>query len=782
METTEAARLGEAKEGVKQHAFYMKRSLDARDLRVALQHAATMLGELRTSSLGPKSYYELYMAVTDQLRHLEDYFASEQKAGKRMQDIYELVQHAGNVLPRLYLLVAVGSVYIASQEAAAKDVLKDLVEMCRGVQQPMRGLFLRNYLSQTSKDKLPDVGSVYEGAGGTVSDAVSFILSNFGEMNKLWVRMQHQGPVRERERRERERSELRILVGTNLVRLSSLEGVTLEVYSETVLPTVLEQVVNCKDAISQQYLMDCITQVFPVEYHVATLPLFLKHCGWLSAAADVNQVLLTLMERLGAHAAADDESEEVSVVGHVAAHVAELMQKEGEDAPATEEMLLLYQGLVRLALRVYPQRLAYVDKAFEQCGQLLERVPGSQSSKRATLLSELSMLPLQHHADVLVPLQLASWPTLTAHLSHANQKKVVGVLVDKITEQESVVADVGTTNALLTFVAPLMRDAPGEVADDVELAIDEDLALELTPLSRVVHALHHDHTDDLGRILNTAYKHAAAGSARRSPFTLVPLVFECLKLARRIAVATAAEEQLEVSAHKLLSFVARMVEAVKPHAAALALRLFLQCAQTADACGEEADAYEFLTQAFVVYEEELPDSRAQSAAVTLIAATISSTSGFSSEHYETLAASATQKAAKLLKKTDQSRAVCLCSRLFWPLTGADENRNPKRVLECLQRALKIADACKVSNTHTPLFVEILEAYLWHFDQKNELVTTEYLTSLVQLIDQHLAEESRAGEVASEAHRTRYANVQRHIAAKVAEGAEGYAELALQESA
>ena len=29
-----------------------------------------------------------------------------------------------------------------------KDILKDLVEMCRGVQHPLRGLFLRNYLLQ----------------------------------------------------------------------------------------------------------------------------------------------------------------------------------------------------------------------------------------------------------------------------------------------------------------------------------------------------------------------------------------------------------------------------------------------------------------------------------------------------------------------------------------------------------------------------------------------------------------------------------------------------------
>jgi hypothetical protein len=35
---------------------------------------------------------------------------------------------------RLFLLISVGSVYIRSKEVAARDILKDLVEMCRGVQ------------------------------------------------------------------------------------------------------------------------------------------------------------------------------------------------------------------------------------------------------------------------------------------------------------------------------------------------------------------------------------------------------------------------------------------------------------------------------------------------------------------------------------------------------------------------------------------------------------------------------------------------------------------------
>lgn len=56
-----------------------------------------------------------------------------------------------------YLLITVGTVYIRINEYARKIILRDLVEMCRGVQHPLRGLFLRNYLLQCTKNLLPDV-------------------------------------------------------------------------------------------------------------------------------------------------------------------------------------------------------------------------------------------------------------------------------------------------------------------------------------------------------------------------------------------------------------------------------------------------------------------------------------------------------------------------------------------------------------------------------------------------------------------------------------------------
>lgn len=98
--------------------------------------------------------------------------------------------------------------------------------------------------------------------------------------------------------------------------LSQIEGVDLEIYKDTVLPRVLEQVVslstgpfsrvhkffllkyfplrhavkmflqivNCKDDLAQFYLVDCIIQVFPDEYHLQTLETLLGACPQLQVS------------------------------------------------------------------------------------------------------------------------------------------------------------------------------------------------------------------------------------------------------------------------------------------------------------------------------------------------------------------------------------------------------------------------------------------------------------------------------------------------------------------
>jgi hypothetical protein len=125
--------LEDAMKEVQKQAFYMKRAMDGDSLKLALDHATEMLRELRTGLLSPKNYYELYMKILDELRELEEYLMSLQRSGRSIVEIYEQVQQCANIVPRLYLLCCVGGVYITSKEAPAKDILKDLIEMIKGL-------------------------------------------------------------------------------------------------------------------------------------------------------------------------------------------------------------------------------------------------------------------------------------------------------------------------------------------------------------------------------------------------------------------------------------------------------------------------------------------------------------------------------------------------------------------------------------------------------------------------------------------------------------------------
>ncbi|GAA5969329.1 hypothetical protein JCM21900_002813, partial [Sporobolomyces salmonicolor] len=94
--------LAEALATVHTQLGQLRRCLDADQIMDALKAASTMLAELRTSSLSPKQYYELYMAVFDALRHLSSYLYDAHVSGKHhLADLYELVQYAGNIVPRL---------------------------------------------------------------------------------------------------------------------------------------------------------------------------------------------------------------------------------------------------------------------------------------------------------------------------------------------------------------------------------------------------------------------------------------------------------------------------------------------------------------------------------------------------------------------------------------------------------------------------------------------------------------------------------------------------------
>eukprot|EP00004_Rigifila_ramosa_P005226 TRINITY_DN1569_c0_g1_i1.p1 TRINITY_DN1569_c0_g1~~TRINITY_DN1569_c0_g1_i1.p1 ORF type:complete len:786 (+),score=230.87 TRINITY_DN1569_c0_g1_i1:37-2394(+) len=727
----------DAKKVVKEQAFHMKRCLDQAKLMEALKHSSTMISELRTGLLTPRNYYELYMLVTDQLRDLEAFIYEEHTRGRKMMELYEVVQYAGNILPRLYLLITVGSVYIRSKEAPAREILKDLVEMCRGVQHPMRGLFLRNYLSQMAKDKLPDEDS----DDGNVHDSIDFILQNFTEMNKLWVRLQHQGPVRDREKRERERQDLRILVGTNLVRISQLESVTVSIYSKEVLPKLLDQVINCKDQIAQQYLMESIIQVFPDEFHLSTLESLLEGTTQLQNGVDVKDIYVSLIDRLAnfAKRAPGQIPDDIAIFEIFSKSVAGIIT--ARPKMALSDVLSLNLSLLNLSLKVYPERHDYVDNVFSNVVGTFTKLEIQKLDQPACvkLVVELLTVPVDLYESIVQVLNLENHPKLLKFLDYATRKtvsvRVVSSILKHVNDSLSDPADV---NKLLDLISPLISDQEDQPSAEAE--DKDDFEEEQNLVSRLIHFFRNDDTDVLFQTLLVARKHFGHGGPQRIRHTLVPLIFRGLHLAQRIRARELKGAPGAVPSKKILQFVFETCTALsqhQPHANTV-LRLFLQCAQAADNCGFDAIAYEFFTQAFVIYESEISDSKMQFQAINLIIASLQNSANFSAENYDTLITKAVQYAAKLLKKPDQCRAVYLCSHLFWTGKEGSGYREGKKVLECLQRSLKIANACVDTVAQLQLFVEILNEYLSYFENKTEDVTANYLSVLISLINTRIA--------------------------------------------
>lgn len=183
------------------------------------------------------------------------------------------------------------------------------------------------------------------------------------------------------------------------------------------------------------------------------------------------------------------------------------------------------------------------------------------------------------------------------------------------------------------------------------------------------------------------------------------------------------------------------------------VKIYLEAALTVDAFAKGENAteyapitYEFLSQSYTLYEEGVTESKAQQRCISSMVGTLLALRSLSKEDYESLITKTAQFSAKVMKKPDQCQLVALCAHLFFPASHGDDMKysNPQRALECLQRSLKLADACTSANpSNVGLFVDLLEHYVYFFENKNPVIKDAYITGLIALIKEHV---SNAGSV------------------------------------
>jgi len=679
-------------------------------------------------------------------------------------------------------------------EAPAKDVLRDLVEMLKGVQHPMRGLFLRNYLTAVSKNKLPDIGTPYEGAGGTVKDCCDFILLNFAETNRLWVRLQTQkehAQGKNKKAREAERMDLRILVGANLVRLSQLEGLDVLEYKDHVLPTILEEVVNCKDTIAQTYLMDCIINVFPDEFHLATLQQFLATCTSLKEKVKVRLIIEALSDRLCAHLSSGGAMPADVPVFRIFNDACSSIIEDRSKMPL-EEALKLQTSLTNFLMKAYPSRLDYLAHTMETCAGLIEKTDflatregskeaaeGKRSTDETTLQIE-TLLRAPLSTPALTVLEIPAYVKLLSYLPWGNWREVASTLTRSVVKSGAQLGEVERLDQLYQAIVPLLVDKKGVPPptneDGAVLPPGAAFVEEQQLIARCVHLIKHEDTDQLLRLYVNARTHLADGGPQRIQFTMPPLVMGALALTRRVRareLGAAADpptaDAPQYSSRKILLYILEIITTIGSAGhAEEALQLYLLAAKAADECNLPAGAahiaYEFFKEAPIIYEEEIIDSKKQVRALTAMIGTLATCVNFNEEHYDALTTKLGQYSNKLLKAPDKCRMVSLCSHLFWPPALPDGTRRfaeepavREKSLECMKRAIKIIKDKNMPNS----VIEVLDRYIYHLENDNPDFKAKHLSGLVAFINEEFGSDLKS----SPAIEKFYRNTLEYIALK-----------------
>ena len=527
---------------VEEQAYYMKYVIDSGDRQsnyfaAVMDYAFVMLQELCTGSLTPKYYYELYIKVVDELQALEDFFVSICEDGIiTMQQLYEVVQYAPKAVPRLYMQITAGSAYVKYTEGtAAKEVWSDLIGGIKCVQCPLRGLFLRTYLSHVSKHKLfIGIGNV---GGVTVDDAYSFLMKNFVETTKLWVRIQHLGGSSTKEirkRREKERIELRILVGANLVTLSQLDSLSVTAYKDIILPQILEQILLCKDTLAQGYLMDCVVHAFPDEFHMETLDVVLSTIPKLKEKVNVHNILQSIMDRLSDHVNSINEDMPAEFFQMFGDCIAKILDDKVR-LPA-KEVIRIQIALLNFTIKCHPSNMDNIDYCLASSLSTLVKKNANNGFDSGAVNEICNLLTISLNILGLKVLELRGFTGILKLIPWQYQRQIALKFLKSVCQSGVTLSSVEHVENLFATIAPLLKENSSSAVLGLEdqYVTSPSFQQDQHYISKVIHILEHDDTDILFKMYSIARKSFSDLDAERIKYTLVPLFYACIQLLYRV--------------------------------------------------------------------------------------------------------------------------------------------------------------------------------------------------------------------------------------------------------
>lgn len=690
---------------IEAYSFMMKRSLDNGDLDAAFDHAATLVEPLCTGLLTPKNYYDIYHQISTNLLQMSLALADKDRiTDRQIAEHYETVQYHVVCLQRLYLMITIGPEMANRGICRLIDILEDLSEMVKSAQDPIRALFVRHYFLQCFKN-LPDQTDT------ETERSLHFLLNNFAQMNRMWVRI---ADIMATDERREQRQDLSVLIGMNIQRMSLIHGISAVNYGTIILPYISRHVELCEDDMAQEFILQSIVHCFPEDYHISTIDQLFAVFGRVEQGVHILTIVNQLLERfLNYVGNLVDATQSKSIFVTIAKNIEELFNAEGHLA-LTDKFETL-ERLLKFALKINPDDVKNVKNLMKFTDFHIDLAIGEESLTQADSSNRLRLfieVPLRSFKDGASLYELDFLPVLIKRLLPQDRVQIAKIICELFISSSAKIASHENLIFILSLTSSLVREGPG-----------------LSCFFSMFHLI------DAGEILETLdiIKEIAeamgAGTPEATERAILPLAFAAMNL-----MYDASDEELA----KIIQFLVVYGNNSKETSPTNALMLFAEASKMCDSLNQEEKAAALAEMAVDLWEdingaegETTKYSTAQKYKLLNYLIQFVVSSRFADESLNTQLCNYAGTFTETMRTVN---LLCNCSALFWRQDG--------RVTDgpTVQKCLSMASKSAASSTEQGLVLQGLYTVLsWTAFMLEKRVPLEerWVNALVGIIaDKH----------------------------------------------
>ena len=755
---------------VKSCIYQINNQIEKNNLRFCLKEIYNLLMELRTKDLSPKNYFQLFNQVLDEMLYVENYFKDEIRRGRKIKDLYDSVQQAQTLLPRIYLLITVGSIYMENNKNSCRKIIFDLLSLVKGIQDPIRGLFTRYYLLKMIKEKLPDKNNEYEGINGKFEDSLKFILQNLEEMNNLWIRLKNNKNEELNIKLENERDELKSLIGENITRLSSLNGLNEEIYENQVLPNLISIILSNKDKLSQEYIMGCLIYAFPDEFNMKCMNKILDTFYKMNKEVDKINLFINLMDKLSKFFIKNNDNSEIKKIidntyDLLKNGVKNLIEQESSnDKIDLKNILQLLCSFLNFTINCCPnnEKIINTNYSLKLTKDFLNNYSNSLTNDCLKLINNILCIPL--NSNEINIFQLQELNDLMKFLDFNSRENISIKIIESFVNNKNEKIDTPEKiKTLINFIRPIIE---GEIEIDNNLD-DYEIECQQTLVVKLLNLINVDNIDTFYNIINIYKNSIINGSYKRKKYTFSGLMNKILEINYIIIEEydnknnNLTEEQknninlmnkintfnidninndddLKNILKKFYDIIDEILNNFKDPI--LTFKFNLQISIQIEKINTNKNNFEefcanYLNKSLslIDLEENKFESENKYYLINLIVGAIYNFKIFSQENLNGLVSNLLAKGQKLEKKSDQCKSMIDISSLYYHLL----NDKPK-VIECLSKAKRFAEFAMTNPIFLSLFILLLNKILYYIEIDNEdFIQAEFINDIIEEINNHL---------------------------------------------